>query len=721
VINRRLYILVIIGFAVLLFSGCGKDEGDHAPPDVAITDPINNQTVNSIHSIKCTATDNQGVIAVKIIVDGKMQNASSESKTGFKYQWNTTDQEDSSLHVITAQAFDASDNIGLSDTVICIVDNRGIAPVAVVLSEPQNVGKHSMTLNWTRSIDKDFQEYRLYRNSNNSWTGSEVLVLAIQNPGQTVYVDNGLNADSSWVTPWGLDENKNYYYQLQVVDTADFSSNSNVVSALTKLPEPVVLKETYSATKLSAMVSWYKSTEDVNYYRIHRNRLSTVGSSLSDSVGIALGTQSSFIDTGLTSLTSYYYKVFVVDDAGYASGSNVIQIGTGGIGDVTMHVPVGDQVKKHSIELHWSKSKEEDDCEYRLYRSASSGVSSADEHLATVYQKEDTVYTDTGLQDDRPYYYVVYLVDSENNITKSNEISVKTMRLQPSPLSVKSVEKYQATINWERYPDDDFAGYFLYRSDQINFNTSAADIKHIFHNPTVVEYVDENLNLDTQYFYQLFIADTFGTKAGSDISLQTKSIERIEIKEITAIDDSFFRLVYTMNREDKDFQYYSIHRGDNSDVGRTDLQVGTASVRSDTVFDDPVTAVQNSQYYYRVYVVDSRDNSSAGSNVVGDTLNTAPVPVTLTFAGYTTTSIQLCWSLDENDDFSVYELYRSTKSEFTNKSKNVLKVATISNKNTTNYTESNLPSGALYYYCVYVVDIGGKSSASNIVRADTMP
>jgi len=721
VINKRLYIPVIIGFTLLLIFGCGKDEGDHNPPDVAITDPVNTQTVNSIHSIKCTATDNRGIIAVKIIVDGNMQDASSESKTGFNYQWNTTSQKDSSLHVITAQAFDASDNIGLSDTVVCIVDNRGIAPVAAVLSEPQNVGKHSMTLSWTQSIDKDFMEYRLYRNSTNSWAGSEILVSAIQNPGQSVYIDNGFNADASRVTPWGLDENKYYYYRVQVVDTAGLSANSNVVNALTKIPEPVVLRETYNATKLTAAISWYKSTEDVKYYRVHRNRLSTVGNNISDSVGIALNTQSSFTDTGLTSLTSYYYKVFVVDDAGYASGSNVIQVGTGGIGDIIMHLPIGDQVKKHSIQLHWSRSKEEDDCEYRLYRSVNSGVSNTDEHLVTVYQKEDTVYTDSGLQDDKTYYYVVYLVDSENNYTKSNEISVKTMKLQPIPMSVKSVEKYRATISWEKYRDNDFGGYFLYRSDYVNFDTSSVNLKQVFYNPATVEYVDENLNLDTQYYYQLFIADTFGTKAGSDISLQTKSIERVEIKEIAAINDSYFRLVYTMNREDKDFQYYSIHRGDNSEVGPSDLQVGTVSVRSDTVFDDPVSAVQNSEYYYRVYVIDSKDNSSAGSNVVGDTLNTAPVPVTLTFAGYTTTSIQLRWSLDENDDFSVYELYRSTKSNFTKESKDVVKVATISNKSTITYTESNLLSGALYYYCVYVVDIGGKSSASNIVTAYTVP
>lgn len=713
--------LILIGFILLFFFGCGKDDKDHVAPDVTITDPVNNQTVNSVYTIKCTATDNRSVIDVKIIIDGKMLNAATQSQNVYQYSWNTTDQEDSSRHIITAQAFDASDNIGLSDTVVCYVDNRGIAPVAVVLSEPTNVGKHTMTLSWMPSIDKDFLEYRLYRSSNNTWDGSEALVAAIQNQNQSVYVDNGMNADSSWVTPWGLDENKYYYYLVQVVDTAGLASNSNIVSAKTKIPEPVVLRETYSATKLKATISWYESAEDVKYYRIHRSRQSTVGGSLSDSVGIAANTQSSFTDTGLTSLTSYYYKVFVVDDAGYASGSNVIRIETGGIGDITLHEPFGDQVKKHSIQLHWSQSKEEDKCEYRLYRSINSGVSNSDELLTINSQVDDTVYTDSGLEENQTYYYVVYLVDSEDNFAKSNEISVKTMSLQPIPLVAKSVEKYRATISWEKYTEEDFAGYFLYRSGSANFDTSSADLKMRFHDPATVEYVDEELNLDTQYYYRFFIADTFGTKAGSDISLQTKSIERVEIKDITAVNDSYFRLIFTMNREDEDFRYYAIHRGGNSDVSRSDLQVGTVYVRSDTVFDDPVSAIQNTEYFYRIYVVDSRENISAGSNVVGDTLNTEPVPVTLSFVGSTNTSIQLRWSLDENEDFSVYELYRSLESEFTKESKDVVKVATIANKNTTTYTESDLPSGVMYYYCVYVVDVGGKSAASNIVRAYTDP
>lgn len=719
--NRKAIFWSVILIAGLVIVRCGKDEGDDVAPEVDITAPADNAIVSGLYSVRCRAVDNQSIVGVKIIIDGNMMDGAADSRDIYKYQWNTTGQPDLSRHVISAQAFDASDNIGLSEAVVCFVDNRGLAPLPVTLAEPQNVGKHSVTLSWTASIDKDFLEYRIFRNTTDTWNGSETLLGNLGNPWQTVYVDNGMNADSSWVTPWGLEENRYYYYRVQVLDTLGLGSYSNSITALTKMPEAPVLKENYLATKLSATISWYKSSEDVQYYRIHRNRTATVGTSLADSVAIVAATHSSYVDTGLSALTVYYYRVFVVDDAGYSAGSNVLQVSTKGIGTVNLYTPVGKDVQKHSICLKWSCSREEDPCVYHLYRSQNPGVSDTDVRVVTCSQVSDTVYTDQNLDEGQSYYYAVYLEDSRKDRSRSNEIAVKTLILQPIELSAYSIEKYRVVLRWEPYPDTDFAGYYLYRSSSAGFDTSSADLKRVFRNASTTTYTDENLNLETDYYYRFFIVDSYGSDAGSELAVQTKGIERVEIKEIVPVNDSYFRIFYTMNRADADFQYYAIYRSENSNVSFSDLQVGTVYTRADTIFDDAVPATQNAEYFYRVYVVDSRNNSSSGSNVVGDTLNSPPAPVVLSFAGSTTSSIQLRWTLDQNDDFSVYELYRSTQSEFTKSSRGVNKIATIANKNTVTYTESNLPSGVFYYYCIYVTDVGGKSTASNIVSAYTVP
>ncbi|MGC9363454.1 MAG: fibronectin type III domain-containing protein [Fidelibacterota bacterium] len=711
-------VIVVLGIALIR---CAQEKDDRIAPEVNVTAPENNAVVSGLYAVRCTAIDNESVVGVKIIIDGNMTDGEAESTNSYRYRWNTTNQEDLSRHVISAQAYDASDNIGLSDSVVCYVDNRGVAPLPVTLAEPQNIGKHSVTLSWTASIDKDFLEYRVFRNSTNVWDGAEILLTSLRNPWQTVYVDNGMNADSSWVTPWGLEENRYYYYRIEVRDTVGLSSNSNIVTALTKLPEAPVLKETYEASKLSATISWYKSSEDVRYYRIHRARVPTVGASLADSIAVRAATQSSYVDTGLTAMTVYYYRVFVVDEAGYSSGSNVLQVSTKGIGTVNLYTPVGKDVQKHSIRLKWSCSREEDECVYHLYRGDGPGVTDSDCCVASLYQRGDTLFNDQRLEEGHLYYYTVYLEDSRGNRSRSNEIGVRTLILQPIELSAASVEKYRIELRWEQYPDSDFAGYYLYRSTDAGFDTSSAELKRYFRDATVTKFSDEGLNLETDYYYRFFIVDSYGSDAGSELAVQTKGIERVEIKEIVPVNDSYFRVIYTMNRADEDFQYYAIYRSENSNVSSTDLRVGTVHARADTIFDDAVPATQNAEYFYRVYVVDGHNNISTGSNVVGDTLNSPPVPVELSFAGSTTSSIQLRWTLDQNDDFSVYELYRSTKSEFTRRSREARKVATISNKNTTTYTESNLPSGVFYYYCIYVTDIGGESSASNIVSAYTVP
>jgi len=723
VIYKRISLFVFIVITgILLLIGCGGDEGDHESPEVTITSPTANQTIFGKHTLKCTATDNESVVTVYFFIDGRMKEASAESRTVFLFQWDTTAEEDSTLHIIVAQAYDASDNIGMSDTIYCIVDNSGKAPVAPGLSEPENVGKHSITLSWNPSIDKDFQEYRLYRNTADQWDGMETLVFVLSNKNQSSYVDVGSNYDSSWATPWGLDENTAYYYRLQVRDTLGLYSNSNVVSAVTKLPVPVVLKENYSATKFTATISWYKSDEDVKYYRVHRNRRSNVGGNLSDSVGITAARNSVFVDRNLISLNSYYYKVFIVDDAGYTAGSNVVQVVTRGIGSFQLNIPVDDGVRKSSIRLKWSKSQEEGNCEYRIYRDTLSVVTEQDDLVTTITDKEDTIYTDRCLLQNQRYYYIVCLINDEGIIARSNEVDARTLRVQALQLNASNIGKYEASINWESYPENDFAGYFLYRSAGKNFDTSSADFKWIDYDVSQRSYRDTELNVDTQYFYKFFIADTFGYKAESNLSIQTGHIQRVEIQEVKTINNSNIQIRFTMNREDNDFQYYAIYRDDSGpDVDKSDLQVGTITSRSDTIFSDPEPATQLQQYFYRVYVFDSRGNSSAGSNVMGDTLNSEPTPVTLSFLGSDNSSIQLNWTMNQDDDFARYDLYRSVQSEFTKESSTAVKVVEIANKNTITYTESGLPSGVIYYYCMYVADRGGKHTASNIVQAYTVP
>ncbi len=714
--------LLIVSIIYFFFACDNEKDVDIEPPTVSITSPIDSQIVYDEFSIEASAVDDEGVNMVEFFIDGMIRPGGVDISSPYQYIWNTTDEQDSSFHSIYAIAYDRSNNFGISDTVTCIVDNTGRLPLAVDIYEPSDIKKHSMMLKWEQSIDKDFKEYRLFRNTSDEWDSTATLIVAIHDIETTFFDDTGLNADSSMVTPWGLEENRAYYYRVVVRDTLGLDGVSNVVSATTKLPEPVILKESYQSTKYSVKISWYSTTEDVRYFRVHRSKIENMESSLSDSVGIASPYETTFIDTGLTALSVYYYRVFLIDSAGYSVGSNIIRVQTIGVQTIELETPTEKDIAKCSITLRWTRSIEEDDTDYILYRAKHSGVTVQDSLVIVIGDKDVTIYSDIQLEQGETYYYIIYLKDSRGNLSASNEVSATTLKIQPLPISSIGIEKYEATLQWEKYPDTDFDRFILYRGLNAGFDTSYANKKYYFYDVNLTQFTDTELDLNTGYYYKFFVFDTFGYGAFSEVSFQTKCVQAVEIKDVEPFNDQFFRLTYTMNRADKDFDHYSIFRSDSTpDVDQNSLLVSTVPSRSDTVFDDYVHMEQLKQYFYRVYVFDERGNSCSGSNVKGDTLNSPPDSVTLYFQSSTNTTIELRWSKNQNIDFLRYDLYRCPHDDFTKNSTDAIKIASLYDKDLTSYIDQNLPSGVVCYYRIYVFDIGGLYAASNIVCGYTMP
>ena len=75
-------------------------------------------------------------------------------------------------------------------------------------------------------------------------------------------------------------------------------------------------------------------------------------------------------------------------------------------------------------------------------------------------------------------------------------------------------------------------------------------------------------------------------------------------------------LSWTQN-SDSDFKQYEIYRATNASIDRTDQLIATITSRSTTSYRDEYSILQPSQYYYRMYVIDSLNIVSVGSNIVG--------------------------------------------------------------------------------------------------------
>ena len=102
---KKLYPLLCVLF--LIYWGC-EEEQDTIPPTVSIQSPITNQSINEIVTIVVETNDNEGINRVEFYIDDSLFFTDLESP--YQYEWNTTQYEDNSEHIVKVVSYDNSDN-----------------------------------------------------------------------------------------------------------------------------------------------------------------------------------------------------------------------------------------------------------------------------------------------------------------------------------------------------------------------------------------------------------------------------------------------------------------------------------------------------------------------------------------------------------------------------------------------------------------------------------
>jgi len=166
-------------------------------------------------------------------------------------------------------------------------------------------GPYSISLDWNdNTIDPDLASYKVYR----STTGGFV-------PG----IENFINeVASSSYTDTGLDPDTTYYYRVTAVDTSNNESDpSEQASATTLQPDTTppsaptwLTASTVSSDRID--LDWNDNAEsDIAVYKVYRSNDDGFIPDISNFLGESI--TSSYQDTGLSSETTYYYKVTAVD------------------------------------------------------------------------------------------------------------------------------------------------------------------------------------------------------------------------------------------------------------------------------------------------------------------------------------------------------------------------------------------------------------------------
>ena len=117
---KKLYPLLSVLF--LIYWGCEEEVvEDTTPPTVSISSHSSGQTVNEIITITVTTQDNEGISKVEFFIDDSLVLTDTESP--YQYEWNTTQYEDISEHIVKVVSYDNSDNSTESQPILLIVRN----------------------------------------------------------------------------------------------------------------------------------------------------------------------------------------------------------------------------------------------------------------------------------------------------------------------------------------------------------------------------------------------------------------------------------------------------------------------------------------------------------------------------------------------------------------------------------------------------------------------
>ena len=501
------------------------------------------------------------------------------------------------------------------------------------LSAEGEVGR--IALSWNTIEDKEVIGYDVFRSDRSD--GDYERLVGFEGgsftTGQTAYVDSNLTSG------------RLFFYKVQSVAEGSLRSEQSGLVSATVLadlvspgtPENVsVIADEVDVRRLN--LRWTAPTRDadganltgLSSYVVLRAE-GTVGSFVAiDTLG---ADQLTYVDEGLSSLTTYSYAVIALDELGNASPrSDPVQAQTGGV-----PTPTGLQASGEieRVVLTWNGSLEDDLIGYDVLRAdASDGTYILLDGEGSTFTTGQTTFVDSvDLEADQQYFYKIRAVTSSRASERSVFVGVRVLAddVPPAPpenLSVTTVADSadELVLRWSEPAVDEDGGeltgltqYVILRSEDgsgsfVPIDTVAAGVDR---------YRDTGLAFLTLYGYVLVARDHLENESRRSEIVEAQTAGLSPPDGLVATSE-IGRIVLTWFESDiEDLHGYDVLRASASDGVYVELRQaeGDAFTTGQTTYiDSSLTPGETAFYRVRAVAETAVGPSSAfvGGEVLAD-------------------------------------------------------------------------------------------------------